>query len=126
MSSKPKDLLACAEAIAASAACEANYRSAISRAYYAGYHAAYGFHDALPVPGSANGASGMHEILVQQLYHPGIKPAVAEYSKSLALAKLLNQAKVLRTHSDYKLNLDITAAQMGLALTASKSLVQNA
>ncbi len=126
MSSTPTDLLACAEAIAVKAACEANYRSAISRAYYAGYHAAYGFHDSLPVPGSANGVNGSHEILVQQLYHPGVKNSAPEYLKSLALAKLLNQAKVLRTHSDYKLSAEITAAQMGIALSASKNLVLNA
>src|SRR5262245_50169722 len=112
MSSNPKDMFACAQAIADAAQSEANFRSAISRAYYAGYHAAKLFHDALPVPGSGNGANGVHEILVQQLYHPGVKKTTPEYAKSIGLGKFLHQAKILRVQSDYHVGDVVTTEQM--------------
>lgn len=123
MSSTPGELLGCAQAIAADASTEASFRSAISRAYYASFHAATDFHNALPKPGSNAGASGAHEILIKQLYYPGVDAADPNYAKSKTFGKLLNQLKIFRVVADYKLDQLVEKHQMDTALASSAALV---
>ncbi|RZT42744.1 hypothetical protein [Cupriavidus agavae] len=117
------EILRCATVIAEAAHGEANFRSAISRSYYAAYHAAHAWHRALPVPGRANGRGDRHETLVSQLYHPGIRCGHPLYGRSIALARMLNRGRVLRLQADYRIGGEIDRAQMRRALANNARIV---
>lgn len=124
MSVGAREMLRCAAVIAEAAHGEANFRSAISRSYYAAYHAAHAWHRALPVPGSAGfRRSGRHETLVNQLYHPGVRREHPGYWRSIALARMLNRGRVLRLQADYRTDANIDRAQMMGAVTNASMIV---
>lgn len=118
MSSNPNEMLSCALDIAARASSEANFRSVISRGYYAAFTAAYQWHAALPVPGSIGmQARGKHETLVAQLMNPMLKDDEAGRRQvSVAIGKMLNSARMMRNKADYNIDLDITEADMRSSL----------
>ncbi|WP_019448086.1 hypothetical protein [Cupriavidus sp. BIS7] len=124
MSVAARDILHCAFGIAEAAVGEANYRSVISRSYYAAYHAAYAWHAALPVPGSAGYyQTGAHETLVNQLYRPGLKRSHAAYWQSIALARMLNRGRLLRAEADYRVNVMVERGKMADALSNNAAIV---
>jgi len=70
MSVQASDLLALAGTLA-SGVCEAEWRCAVSRGYYAAFHACGDWHNALPMPGSNSGlGGGMHQELINRLRNP--------------------------------------------------------
>jgi len=118
-------MLRCAAVIAEAAHGEANFRSAISRCYFAAFHAAYAWHAALPAPGYRGPrATGRHETLVHQLYHPGLPAAHPSFWRSIALARMLNRGRQLRVLADYRIDVDIDRAQMAEALVNSLVIVR--
>ena len=117
------EILRCAAVIAEAAHGEANFRSAISRCYYAAYHAAYARHCALPAPGSGGyRRTGRHETLVNQLYHPGVRREHPGYWRSIALARMLNRGRLLRLQADYRLEVDVDRGQM-IGAVANASII---
>ncbi len=120
MSVSAGEILRCATAIAEAAHGEASFRSAISRCY----HAAYAWHLALPVPGSAGcRRTGGHETLVNQLYQPGLRRAHPAYWRSIALARMLNRGRLLRIQADYRIEAAVDREQMMGALRNSVKIV---
>ncbi|WP_404992829.1 hypothetical protein [Cupriavidus pauculus] len=121
-------VLRCAAVIAEAAHGEANFRSAISRCYFAAFHAAYAWHAALPAPGYRGPRgpreAGRHETLVHQLYHPGLPAAHPFYWRSIALARMLNRGRQLRLLADYRTDVDIDRTQMAEALVNSLVIVR--
>jgi len=125
MSVGAREMLHCAFGIARAAVEEANYRSVISRSYYAAYHAAYAWHAALPAPGSAGYyQTGRHETLVNQLYRPGLKRSHVAYWQSIALARMLNRGRLLRTEADYRVNVLVERGKMMDALNNNAAIVE--
>lgn len=125
MSVEAREILHCAAVIAEAAHGEANYRSAVSRCYYAAYHVARGWHAALPVPGCAGQRrTGWHETLVNQLYHPGVRRADPAYWRSIALARMLNRGRALRVEADYRIHATMNREQMMDALGNSVAIVE--
>lgn len=125
MSVGARDMLRCAAVIADTAYGEANFRSAISRCYYAAYHAAYAWHRALPVPGNAGfRKTGRHETLVNQLYHPGVRCEHPAYWRSIALARMLNRGRLLRGHADYRIDGGVDREQMMGAVVNAATIVK--
>ncbi len=119
------EILRCASVIAQAADGEASFRSAISRCYYAAYHAARVWHLALPVPGSAGyRKTGRHETLVNQLYQPGLRRERPEYWQSIALARMLNRGRLLRQQADYRIEAKVDREQMLGALANSAAIVR--
>lgn len=118
-------MLRCAAVIAEAAHGEANFRSAISRCYFAAFHAAYAWHAALPAPGYRGPReTGRHETLVHQLYHPGLPAAHPSFWRSIALARMLNRGRQLRLLADYRIDVDIDRTQMAEALVNSLVIVR--
>ena len=105
MSTTPKELVDCANAILQTAADEAAFRAVCSRAYYGAYHAAREFHETLPAPGSVGRASGRHEQLIAQLNNPTISHQNKKYARSVALGKFLRTLVGLRVMADYSITL---------------------
>lgn len=124
MSVCPHEILRCAAVIAEAAHGEANFRSAISRSYYAAYHAAYAWHRALPAPGGVgHRGTGRHETLVNQLYHPGLMRSHPSYWRSIALARMLNRGRLLRMQADYHVDAELDREQMMGAVVNSAMIV---
>lgn len=76
MSVAPREIFASAQKIRDSQNDEVGYRTAISRSYYAAYHAARIFHDALDSPGSLGASGGVHVQLVARLLAPTMLPGM--------------------------------------------------
>ncbi|EKZ96935.1 hypothetical protein SGO26_04885 [Cupriavidus metallidurans] len=125
MSVDAREMLHFAADIAGAAMGEVAYRSSISRSYYAAYHAAYAWHTALPVPGSAGSRrTGRHETLVNQLYQPGVKRSHFAYWQSIALARMLNRNRLLRVEADYYVDAVVERGKMMEALANSTAIVE--
>ncbi|MFK0377855.1 hypothetical protein [Pandoraea sp. NPDC090278] len=117
-------LLECAERIFKADEGEATLRAVASRAYYAGYHAAKGFHEALATPGSVMQARGRHEQLLAQLANPGISKNNRKHTISVALSKSLRPTYSLRVTADYHLHRPITQLQVSDSLAACRHVVE--
>jgi hypothetical protein len=100
---KPRDLLESARQVREHQLTEAGHRTAISRAYYAGYHAARQFHDSLPTPGSVKEAKGVHEQLATQLVNPTVPTTHPSHIASKRIGYMLRDASRVRITSDYRL-----------------------
>ncbi len=102
MSCAPKDLLALARE-QAKGRTEAHRRSAVSRAYYASFHAASNWHARLPFQGDPGIARGEHERLIQQLMHPDRSCDAVQRKLSKWLAIQMGALRPLRIDADYRL-----------------------
>lgn len=120
---KPSELLDCALRIAKLDRSEAAGRAAISRGYYAAFHAARSYHNALPQPGDIRGASGMHQQLLNQLQFPNIPPQDPKFAVSVAISKTLRPACSARVDADYKLELPIQSPRVDAAIEACRQVV---
>lgn len=83
---------------------EACWRSSLSRAYYAAYHACEAWHAQMPLPGSIINANGSHQRLCSQLRHPAPGSPQAASSKSKTLGAQLDVLRVRRKVADYVLH----------------------
>jgi uncharacterized protein (UPF0332 family) len=104
MAVTPSELLKSAKSIQSAASNEADYRSGISRYYYAGYHAAKDFHDQLPKPGASKANVGDHENLIHMLNNPAISNETPEFVLSKEISQYLKKALFNRRLADYQLN----------------------
>lgn len=122
----PEDLLAAAEKfLLAQPLDEAHVRAAISRAYYAAYHAAYAFHGELPLPGRlSDRPGGEHENLIQRLERPDprLHDEVTRISKLLAVR--LRAMRDVRLRADYKLQTDVIAEEARKIIIQARGVLQ--
>lgn len=106
MSTTPVELLDLAKAIAADRG-EAHQRSAVSRAYYAGYHGCKAWYEELPGVASIGGGAegGVHQNLINQLQNPAPEVTCAATRKaSKLLGTRLQVYKTQRVQADYFLS----------------------
>lgn len=104
MSVTPEELLAAAKNVESIAALEADYRSSISRYYYAGYHASIRFHGKLSSPGHSKANCGEHENLIHKLSNPTVSKSTPEYNLSKEVSQYLKGALFNRRLADYQLD----------------------
>lgn len=106
---------------------EAAWRSAVSRAYYAAYHACDAWHDRLPLPGSVVGEGGSHQQLCSRLKNPAPGTEAEAARRSRLLGQQLNALRARRKLADYLLQDSIDqheaktmCATVGLMLDKAK------
>jgi hypothetical protein len=121
---KPRDLFESAKLVHAHQKNEAGNRAAISRAYYAAYHAARKFYSSLPKLGSVGTTTGLHEQLVAQLINPGIPPEDPKFYDSQSIGYELRDFHRLRVISDYDLAEKVGDDDVESALLTSKSILE--
>ncbi|QCP50199.1 hypothetical protein FAZ95_14020 [Trinickia violacea] len=126
MSSTPRQLVDCAAAMLQGATDEPQFRAICSRAYYAAFHAANEFHNALPAPGSVGNANGRHEQLIAQLANPQISKNNKRYHVSQALSKSLRPLIAARVLADYEIHLSVDAATAASTVTGADTLITKA
>lgn len=118
----PQDFLSAAQALSAETS-EIAHRSAISRAYYAAYHAAEQFHAALPMPGSAPAkVTGMHETLFHQLTNPSLKKEHPHWSVSRQIGYKARDLKPYRVKADYNLDVSLSSSDCEYVLEHTSRL----
>lgn len=104
MSAAPREILASAQKIRDSQKDEAGHRAAISRSYYAAYHAARIFHDSLGSPGSVGGEGGVHAQLVARLLIPTIPSTDPKHLISRRVGYMLRDMHRSRITADYEID----------------------
>ena len=88
-------------------ATEAELRSAVSRAYYAAYHACLAWHKNLPSPGSNSGpAGGVHQELCNRLKNPAPEVSPDLMKSSRRLSVMLSVLRSQRGLADYEVDLN--------------------
>ncbi|MBU9385103.1 hypothetical protein [Burkholderia gladioli] len=106
MTTTPDALRKCAETLCRSAKDDPTRRAALSRAYYASYHACKQWHAALPYVGERKGKDGgVHEELLDWLRNPNPKNREDRREASISLSKTLGLLRTYRTNSDYELGI---------------------
>lgn len=104
MSTTAVDLRRFAEQLCQNPRGEAARRAALSRLYYASYHACRRWHASLPAFGKrTNDRGGVHEELLDQLGHPADSISEDLFVASVALYKALLALRNYRVKSDYEL-----------------------
>lgn len=120
---EPQESLEMAKKIRALEESEVCFRAVCSRAYYAAFHAAYGFHVALPSPGSVGEfARGRHQQLLASLDNPTV-PKSRAYWASKVIGKTLRLVYQHRLNSDYFPNMNVTLNNADDALANSSIVV---
>lgn len=98
---------------------EAWRRSAISRAYYASYHACQAWEDRLPRLGKAEPLTfGSHQQLIERLLSPDPRCTGSQMACSRKLGELLLKQKVLRVKADYRLPVTVVPKELEAQLSA--------
>lgn len=135
MATRPSQILDLARSLQAqSAASEAHARSAVSRAYYAAYHAAREFHIGLaepgymppPRPGHKDEAAGIHVELVLRLQNPASKVRKASSkiaATSVAIGSVLDALRLNRVLADYRLDEAVSEELAREALSSAESIL---
>lgn len=118
MAIAPSDLLKLAGSLLA-AGDEASLRSAISRAYYAAYHATLPIVNALPAVSASGGIHAEHVGRLRQC-PPRERCAV----KIKTLGRLLNQERLSRRLADYFLDRAVTSTTAGDSVKVSARAVE--
>jgi hypothetical protein len=104
MSITCSDLIALANRLATGKD-EVDFRSGISRGYYAAYHHLCAWESQLPVPGSSLGpGGGSHQQLVNRLNNPAPECSPEQKKLSRMLSAMINHAKTKRHAADYDLS----------------------
>jgi uncharacterized protein (UPF0332 family) len=106
-------------------ATEADFRSSISRAYYACYHGAVEFHSNLAKPGITKEKCGVHENLQHMLNHPNVPKTDDNHSKSLLIAHFLKGQLFNRRNVDYDLQMEITDKHVNVVFANTDKIFQN-
>jgi HEPN domain len=116
MSVSPRDLLREARKVAERADEETARRTAASKAYYAAYHGAKGYHDLLPKPGRSKQNVGDHENLIHSLRYPDQTLGDAICKHSIKIGELLLRLRPSRVRADYDLQAEVTVSDMNDAI----------
>lgn len=91
---------------------EVHWRSSISRAYYASYHACNDWHSQMPLPGTkAPPGTGMHQSFCHQLKNPAPGTAEALAKKSKLMGMMLDVMRDQRKVADYNLGDSVDQAK---------------
>lgn len=123
----PEELLAKAESLLKTAKSELDYRGAVESAYYAAYHAALAFEEALPHRSSATPArGGAHEVLIYRLERPSHQLEYGLRIISLELGAQLRILKPLREHATYILDESVRVDHAEAAIRGAKDLLPEA
>jgi hypothetical protein len=122
MSVGPPDLLTWAQSVGPSDG-EVAFRAAVSRAYYAAYHACRIWHARLPVPGSSHSHGGRHDELLSQLQHPASACSAPQAAKSRQLAAALRDLRSVRVDSDYELGAGVGFVTVQEACSKAKIIL---
>ena len=102
------DLLNLARELHQGASAEVAHRNVVGRAYYAAFHAATAFHEALPSAGAApQVASGVHSDLFYRLEHPTVDATDELYRRSRLIGLKLRGFHTIRIKADYRLALEV-------------------
>lgn len=109
-----QDIFESAQRVSAIGSHEADYRCAISRLYYAGYHACNDFHNNLTTPGVSKQDVGVHENLVNQLNNPTVPNTEPNHQQSIELAQYLKKSLFNRRLADYKLDQPVTKKNVAI------------
>lgn len=103
---------------------EVSWRGSISRAYYAAFHQAGDWHQALPSQGMLPGKpGGKHHDLAGQLSNPTLPATDQRRSLSMSMGYMLRDAHRLRVKADYSLNENITASETDQLLISARKIV---
>ncbi len=122
MSISPADLLAYSETLTASD--ELTRRNAVGRSYYAAYHTAEIWHEALVTHGVAPAGLGMHSSLIAALKNPSVSGA--KRIRSMSLGYTLEIMKALRKTSDYKLNCNVPDTDVNQSIANARIILAKA
>lgn len=118
-----KDLISFAETLAKGTT-EVEYRSAVSRAYYAAYHETVVWAASLPTVGVSKPGSGMHKAHIDALTSPTVTGATALRSRSLGY--MLNALKARRTKADYHLTETVDIHEAANAVAEAETIMTKA
>ena len=128
MATSPDDLCTYATKLCQTKALnEPGRRAALSRAYYASYHACKTWHNGLPNMGRKTEMSkdgGVHTELLDRLLHPDTKTKTECAAASRHLYAQLNVLRSYRTDSDYELEEDIDDEQVSDAVDRIHNIVR--
>jgi uncharacterized protein (UPF0332 family) len=101
---------------------EVDYRNAISRAYYAAYHAALALNDLIENHGGIKSGVGVHEQLVTKFTNC---PTSINYCMKIkSIGYLLRDAKNIRRDADYFLAIDFTKEDAKEQLKTVKQILE--
>lgn len=106
MSVEDYELLELAKQIESEAKGEAAYRNSVSRSYYAIYHKASNFHDALPSKGEEGKRGGVHARFISRLNNPTVICEIT-IKKSKMAGYVCQDMRTRRVDADYKLDKNI-------------------
>lgn len=110
-----------------SSSLEIAHRSAVSRAYYAAFHAAKSFSDNLSVPGEpAPQGMGVHASLYHSLSHPRLPNGDPLSGKSRSIAYMSQNLKRHREVADYDLQAEVVASDAEDAIAKAKEILGKA
>lgn len=99
-------------------------RSAVSRSFYAAYHAADIWQAALPgVASIAGPTGGYHQDLINKLYNGDTSWTAAQRKNGRKLSIKLNGLRTRRVIADYKLNEDLEASEILEQQVAAKEIL---
>lgn len=107
MATTCSDILGLAEKLAKGNE-EVDFRSGISRSYYAAYHHVCGWESRLPSVGSSSGlAGGVHQQLINRLNNPAPECSTEQKKTSRVLSAMMTHAKTKRHTADYLLDVPV-------------------
>ena len=106
------------------AANEADFRGAISRAYYACYHGANEFQAKIASPGITKANCGVHENTLHMLNHPSVPNTDPDHIKSKLIGQLYKGVLFNRRAVDYDLNATITQNNVNVAFANANKIFQ--
>ena len=108
----------------AQAKTEVELRTSVCRSYYAAYHRAKSWHEALPSHGFAKSGAGVHATLIQCLTNPSVVgPAML---KSKSIGYMLQSMKIARQQADYDLASTVDCAQAETVSESARILIEKA
>lgn len=105
---------------------EADNRSCISRAYYAGYHKATSFHDGLASSGKVKPDCGVHENLLHMLQKPTIPTTDADYARSIEIATYFKKILFNRRLADYQNDQPVSEKNVDMVFSETTLIFEEA
>lgn len=124
MAISPTDLLTLAKQLNGGAT-ESEQRAATSRAYYAAFHHAWAWHEALPAAGHAPNGMGEHVTLIRRLNNPDGRISKADQTASRKLSRHLDALRIRRRSADYFLADPHTKAMADLDVLNGERILAN-
>ena len=125
MSVGPLDLIDSARLIRETQPSEAGQRAAISRAYYAAFHAAAYFHAGLASQGKWLPQTGSHGQLINQLAYPTIASTDPAFHVSRRIGNMLRDVYRERVLADYKLTQNLRDADVEFSMRTANAILKD-